>query len=294
MKSVLKLAVAMLCVAPLLASAEAPLIVFDERVAQYKSAAAGARRQLSGATEVNPSSGDLAAKMAEASVVVAIGQAAFSAAQKAAPDKPVVYCLVLGVNLSGSAANVTGVPMETDPRVMFAHIKTLSPRVKRVGLLYNSQTGEAFVREARAAAEAAGVTLVSAGVNGPNQVKAILTAKAGGMDAVWLPPDPKLFTREIFTWVLSFTSERKLPLYGFLDSYTQAGALASVSPDYEDIGARAGRLAADIAARSAGERVPVPSPVYSPGKLTINLQTAHALGIDVPQNAVSQARQVYR
>jgi len=60
------------------------------------------------------------------------------------------------------------------------------------------------------------------------------------------------------------------------------------------MGMRAGRLASEIASRPADKRTPVPGVVYSPGKLTINMKTAAALGVSVPQSAISAARQVYQ
>ena len=84
------------------------------------------------------------------------------------------------------------------------------------------------------------------------------------------------------------------PLIGFLDSLTQAGALASISPNYNDNGARAGKLAAEILARPDGRRIPVPPPVFAPGNLTLNLQTAKALGVTVSDKSIGAATQVIR
>lgn len=288
-----RFATALALLTPLVAGAETPIILVDGNVAQYRQAANAVKRSLGGAAEVSPSASELPTQLSGASVIVAIGQQAFSAAQRAAPTKPVVYCLALGTGVA-SSQTVTGIPMEADPAVVFGHIRALSPSVKRVGLLYNRAGGDAFVAYARKAAAGSGLELVAAGVASPEQVKPILGSIAGRIDALWLPPEPRLFNREVFSYVLSTTSERKLPLFAFLDSFTEAGAFASVSPDYEDIGFRAGKLAAEIVARSAEERTPVPPPVFAPGRLSINVKTAQALGITVPEKALSQAKQVYR
>src|SRR4051812_27829466 len=121
MRSLAVIVCSLVCAAPLCARAEGPVLVFDERVAQYKLAAASARRALGNAAEVSPSSAELPAVVSGASVIVAIGQQALAAVQKAAPDKPVVYCLVLGVPI-GATSSVTGIPMEADPGVIFSYI----------------------------------------------------------------------------------------------------------------------------------------------------------------------------
>ena len=125
-------------------------------------------------------------------------------------------------------------------------------------------------------------------------MRGALSSLADEIDVLWLVPDPHLNTSEMFKFVLVATLDRKIALLGFLDGYTQQGALASVAPDFKDNGHRAARLASGIAGRAAAERLPVPPPVTSPGSLTINLKTAHQLGIVVPDWMLSRARQVYK
>jgi putative tryptophan/tyrosine transport system substrate-binding protein len=92
---------------------------------------------------------------------------------------------------------------------------------------------------------------------------------------------------------LSTTLERRIALFGFLDSLTQAGALASVAPDYLEIGRRAGKLASELA-RTAETRSSVPPVTASPGSLSINLKTAKQLGLDISPGVQAKARQIFR
>jgi putative ABC transport system substrate-binding protein len=201
--------------------------------------------------------------------------------------------MVLGVNRASLTQTVTGVPMEPDPTETLAGIQLVRPGTTRVGLVYNPQASELFAAEAVRGAAKAGITLVTKAVTGPDQVRDAVKEIAGSVDVLWLPPDAHLFSKELFLALLSFSAERNLPLVGFLDSFTQAGALASISADYGDIGARAGRLADDILLHPESKRIPVPGMVFSPGKLSINLKTAEALGVKVPANAIAAAKQKY-
>ncbi|HWE26966.1 MAG TPA: ABC transporter substrate binding protein, partial [Polyangia bacterium] len=112
--------------------------------------------------------------------------------------------------------------------------------------------------------------------------------------ALWLMPDPRLISAEMFNFLLVFTLEHKIALFGFLDSFTQAGALASIAPDYGDIGRRAARIAADLAQKPPEARLPVPPPVGAGGVLSVNAKTAKRLGLDIPPSALGKAKQVYR
>ena len=273
----------------------APVVVVESHVSQYRTAAKAAETHLPGAVEVEPADEALAAKLAGAPVVVAVGRKALSAARaRAATDAVVVFCMVLGVTSADLGPASTGVPLESDPRVTVARIRQIAPAAKRVGLIYDPAGSALFVERARAAAAEAGLTLVATSVAGPAQVKGSAESMAGKIDALWLPPDPRVYTRELSAYLLGFASERKLPLFGFLESFTEAGALASMSPDYADIGDRAGKLAAEIAARPAASHLPVPPLAYAPGDLSINLNTAQALGLEIPASAQATAKRVMR
>jgi putative tryptophan/tyrosine transport system substrate-binding protein len=268
-----------------------PVVLVEAKVAQYREAAEAAKRHLSGSIEVDPSDPAAAAKLNEAPVVVAVGQKSLAMAKASAEKVPVVFCMVLGLNKSLLGTGVTGVPIEADPSVVITHIRSISKETKRVGFVYNPSSADVLLKEAERAAKAQGVSLVLKPVTTPAEVKDAMTQMVGSIDALWLPPDPKLFSKELFAFLLTFSAERRLPLFGFLESFTQAGALASVSPDYGDIGDRAGRLANQI----IGNRgQPVPPPVFAPGNLSVNLKTAKALGIDVPPQALASAKQVFR
>ena len=285
-------ALALCALIALPARAGVPVILVEGKVPQYREAAAAARKQLDSATEVDPGDAGAAAKLADASLVVAVGHKAFAVARSKAVGTPVVFCMVLGASHGTLSTTVTGVPLESDPQVVLSQIKAIAG-AKRVGVVYNPQASEVLLEEAQRVAAGVGVTLVGKPVGAASDVTEAVKAMASSIDALWLPPDPKLFSKELFGFLLSFSAERKLPLFGFLDSFTQAGALASISPDYADIGDRAGRLAAEILARPEGRRIPVPGPVFAPGNLTINSKTAQALGITISPKALAAAKQVF-
>jgi putative ABC transport system substrate-binding protein len=269
------------------------VIVSDQGVPQFKEAFEAAQKVSPEASFAQEDSPDAPNQMKHADVVVTIGQKALELARTTVPEKPIVYAMVLASQVQPSKS-VTGVALEVPPFAQFAQWKQMKFDATRVGVIYSAKESSAYVQEAAKAAGALNLTLVTRQVADAKEVKTALAELADKIDVLWLVPDPHLYSPEMFRFVLGFTLDRKIALLGFLDTYTQSGAVASMSPDYKDIGRRAMRLAVGIAGRTPEQRLPVPPPMTSPGTLTINLKTARQLGIDMPETLINKARQVYR
>lgn len=270
------------------------VIVTDGRVAQYREALNAAKTALQNPPVLELSAPDLGAQLQSAApaVVLAIGQRAIQATMNSQPQLPVVYCMVPG-GAAPTARNVTGVRLEVQPEQQLALLRRVHPDVKRLGVLYDPRSFGSFVAEASKAAGAAGISLVLRPVGDGMAVRTLLGQLIDSIDALWLLPDPGLITADMFNFLLVYTLEHKVALFGFFDSLTRAGALASVAPDYPQIGKLAARLAAEIAAKPAESRLPLPPVQWSPGTLSINANTAQQLGIELSSEAQAKASQVH-
>ncbi len=277
------------------ARAASVVALTNPKVAQFQEAVVAARGVNRDLAEVDAAAGDALeqVKRHNPNVVLAVGQEAVKLAQSGLTNLPVVYCMVLERNVTPSST-ITGVPLEVSARDQLARFKELNPNGKRIGIIFDPKASGAFVSDAKRAADALGLDLIAKTVNDPRDIRTALETIAGSIDALWLAPDPRLVKQEVFSFLLQFTLERKIALYGFLDTFTKVGALASVAPNYSEIGKRAGQLAAEIAARPADKRLPVPAPAHHNGSLTVNLKTAKHLGVDVPQRVLDGASQVFR
>lgn len=267
----------------------------DGRVAPYREAMTGAREVLGGAaTVVDVAAPDAAAQLqkAQPTVVLVIGQKALDLAKAESANAATVFCMVMGASTLHSRT-VTGVRLEVSPAQQLEQLKLVYPRAKRVGVIYEPHGSGALVDEAVKAAGRLGLTLVARSVPDAKGVRPALLEIADGIDALLLIPDPHLITSEMFGFLLSFTLERKIAMFGFLDSFSRAGALASIAAEYSEIGRRAARLALEIASKPESARLPVPPPVSPSGSLTVNIKTARRLGIDLPAAVTAKARQVY-
>lgn len=277
------------------AEAAEVLVLSDGSVPQYREAQAAAKGVLPDAQTVDVNAPELKPQLERAAaaggVILAIGHKALLAAQGSGAT--VVFCMVLGPSAS-PAKNVTGLRLEVAPSLQFSFIKRVHPGARRLGMIYDARTWSAYAKEASEAATAQGLTLVSRPVSDAKEVRAAFAEIAANIDALWIIPDPALVNIEIFNFLLVTTLERKLALFGFFADFTRRGALASVAPDYAEIGKQAAKLAADLAAKPAAARNPLPPSLASPGGLTINAKTARQLGIDLSDDVQAAAKQVYR
>lgn len=271
-------------------------VLTDSRVLQYRSALTTAKEVLHNPQVLEVGAADLQAQLGQATaagtIILAIGQKALLVAQQAGAT--VVFCMVLGP-AAVPGRTVTGLRLEVAPEAQLAYFRRVHPALRRLGVVYNARNWATYVQEATQVAAAHGLSLIARPVADAREVRAAVSDMAGNhIDGLWLLPDPQLVTVEVFNFLLVFTLERKIALFGFFEDFTRAGALASVSPDYSAIGRLAGKLAAEIAARPVESRLPLPPSIASPGVLTINAKTAQQLWLDIPDDVLNSAAQVYR
>jgi putative ABC transport system substrate-binding protein len=261
-------------------------------VSQYADTAAAVKGKLSDVTMVDISADDpvASARKAAPKVIVAIGQKALTLVAGRVTDVPIVYATVLYPDKHGlTGSNVTGVPLEIPAASQLSRFKQVAPLVKRMGVIYSKDSGP-LIEEANAAAKDLGLTIVSKVVTSPREVGDALDDLDGRIDALWLVPDAKVINKDVFAYLLRATLDEGIPLFGFLEGFTQAGALASIAPDYADIGRKAAELAAQIVKSPTSQ---LPAKAYSSGALSINLKTAQRLGIDVDKATRKTAAKVF-
>lgn len=279
------------------ASAQTIVVVTDNGVSQFRETADGVRQVLRDAETVDVASGDVASQVRakDPAVVLAIGGKAASMLKEALRGVPLVYATVLHPASKGlTGPSITGVPMEVGPQSVLPRIKQLSPQATRVGILYDPSTAAAMVEAAVRVAGDLGLTVVAKPVRDAREIRATAEALAGRIDALWMLPDAKIMTPEVTTYLVQFAIERRIAAIGFLDQMTSLGTVASLAPDFVDIGRRAGSLAKEIASRPPDKRIPVPAPTYSPGALSVNLRTAAQIGVAPPAEFAASARKVIR
>ncbi len=171
-------------------------------------------------------------------------------------------------------------------------LKEVEPRLARVAVMFNPQTApfaELFLRSVQAAAPGLAVEVAAMPVRSEAEIETSVMAfarlPAGGLVVI-----PDSFTGQHRDLVIALAARNRLPaLYTNLVS-TPNGGLIAYAVDTRDLMHRAAGYVDRIL---KGEK-PADLPVQQPAKfqLSINLKTAKALGLTVPEMLLYRADEV--
>ena len=235
-------------------------------------------------------------------VIVVDSTVATRAAKRATSTIPIVMASVadpvgsgLIANLGHPGGNVTGFSMMTTElsAKRLEMLKETIPRLLRVAVLWNPATPyhPKVIEELRAAAPSLSIELQFVGVRTPEQLGAAFTAVSRAhAEALYVVDDPLFITHR--TTLLKLAWKRQLPVIFGEREYVDEGGLMSY-----------GRSAGDLFRRSAGyvDKIlkgakPSDLPIEQPTKfeLVVNLKTAKALGLTIPESILLRADEVIR
>jgi ABC-type uncharacterized transport system substrate-binding protein len=233
------------------------------------------------------------------SVIVTPGSATAALAAKAATSTiPIVFAvggdpvkqgLVASLNRPGG--NVTGVNFFTAElvakRMQLLH--ELVPAAKRVAVLVNptDPEGYATLHDAEAAAGGRQI-LVREVASGRDIDAAFASMTRENADAVLVAPGTFFNTRRVQLAILA--ARHALPATYPVRAYPEAGGLASYGTDILDAFRQAGAYTARVLKGTKPADLPVLQSIKF--ELVINLNTARALGIEVPATVLARADEV--
>jgi putative ABC transport system substrate-binding protein len=234
-------------------------------------------------------------------VIVASGGDAPGIAAKQATDQiPIIFMsggepvkagLVESLNRPGG--NITGVNFivsELIPkRLELLH--QLAPKAMTVGALVNPSYPEVELqrRELREAAAAKGlqIRIASAGIE-QDIDQAIISLNQQGSDMLFIANDP--FFQGYRDLIVRLAARYMLPASFPGREFVEAGGLCSYGPDLVEVY----RLGGSYVGKVLNGAKPTELPVQLPTKfdLAVNLKTAKALGLSVPQTLLATADEV--
>ena len=233
-------------------------------------------------------------------VIAATSTPAAQAAKAATATVPIVFTtgadpikLGLVASLSRPGGNVTGTSFLSNLLVtkQFDLLHELAPAAQVIGLLVNPtfRATEGMTRDARAAADARGQKLVVVKASTVSDLDlAFTTLVQQQIGALLVPAEPFLFSRR--ERLVALAARHAIPVMSAWREFPVAGGLMSYGTSAREAYRRAGIYTGRIL---KGEK-PANLPVVQSARfeLVINLKTAKALGLQIPDKLLTLADEV--
>jgi len=233
-------------------------------------------------------------------VIVAVGDAAISAAKHATSTIPIVMVASADpvgsefvTNLARPGGNLTGLSA-LSPELSGKRLELLReaiPGASRIALLVNpTDPAKAFnVREVQTTAQALGVQLQTVEVRGPDEFESAFAAMAREhAEALLVLGDPLTLTHRI--QIVDLVAKGRLPAMYDLREFVEAGGLMAYGPSLPDLFRRAAYYVDRILRGTKPGDLPVEQPVKF--ELIVNLKTTKTLGLSLAPSLLFQANEV--
>jgi putative ABC transport system substrate-binding protein len=201
---------------------------------------------------------------------------------------PVKSGLVKSLTLPG--ANITGIQAGGSTAKALEWHKSAAPESKNIFVPYkpDEEAAEQSLSDLKKAALQLGITLIIREVSTLSDLKTALESIPREADSIWLLNSPFLVSNiDLF---VSAAVKRKLKLSSGTSQY-RAGVMISYGQDPFRTGEQAGRLAHRILEGVPPAELPVETADFSLG---INLKTARAIGVKIPDEVLQQADNIIR
>jgi putative ABC transport system substrate-binding protein len=231
-------------------------------------------------------------------VIVTTGGAVL-ATKQATSVIPIVFALALDPVGSGMVAslarpggNATGLSLQSidlsGKRLEL--LREVVPGLRTLAILANASYPAAAVEmgEVQATARSLGFEVAALEIRRAEDIGPAFEALKGHAEGLYVAPDPLVFTHRIQISTLAL--DARLATISFVREYVEAGALMSYGANYSDLF----RDAADYVDKILHGTKPGDLPVQQPTKfeLVINLKTAKAIGLTIPESFLLRADKV--
>lgn len=233
-------------------------------------------------------------------VIVTAASPAVSAAGRATSTIPIVFAAVGDAVAAGHVSslarpggNITGLSLlgkELSSKRLEL-LKELYPRAARLAVLFNPQDHGMAIRvaEAQAAARALGLSVLLLEIKTPKEFEhAFSTMTKEHPDAILTVVDGLTMAHR--KRIIDFAAENRLPAIYETKEFTETGGLMSYGPDLSENYRRAAMFVDKILKGTKPTDLPVEQP--STFEFVVNLKTARALGIAVPQALLLRADKI--
>src|SRR6516162_2740062 len=231
-------------------------------------------------------------------VIVTHSAAPVVAAKQATSVIPIVIVAAdpvstgLVASLARPGGNVTGLSMQSTDLAgkRLALLREVVPGLRRLAIMVNPGAPAAVLEmsEVETTAKTLGLDIVTFEIRRAEDIAPVFETLKGRVEALYLASDPLLNTNRIRINTLALGA--RLPTMHGVREFVEAAGLMSYGPNFPDLFRRAGDYVDKILRGTKPADIPVEQPTKF--DLVINLTTAKALGITVPDSLLARADEV--
>jgi putative ABC transport system substrate-binding protein len=232
-------------------------------------------------------------------VIVTSGTPPVLAAKQATAVIPIVFASAgdpvdtgLVASLARPGGNVTGLSSQTADLAAkrVGLLREVVLGLRRLAIMGNvgNRLAVPEMREAQAAASTLGLEVATSEIRRAEDIAPAFDALKGRADALYVCLDPLLITNRIRINTLALAA--RLPTMHGLRELVEAGGLISYGPNFPDLFRRAADLVDMILRGTKPGEIPIEQPTKF--DLVVNLTTAKALGLTIPESFLLRADEV--
>jgi putative ABC transport system substrate-binding protein len=231
-------------------------------------------------------------------VIVAVGSPAIVAAKQATTVIPIVFPIAsdpvgdrLVASLARPGGNITGLSNEQPDLAgkPLEILRELVPGLSRLGYIANANNPTAMgnVREIEATAAKLALQITPLNIKSAQDVAPAMETLKGRAQALYVVGDPLTADNQIQINTLALAA--RLPTMHGSRNYVESGGL-SYGPNYSDLFRRAGDYVDKILKGAKPADIPVEQPTRI--ELVVNLKTAKAIGLTIPESFLLRADEI--
>jgi putative tryptophan/tyrosine transport system substrate-binding protein len=245
--------------------------------------------------------GEIAAEFVrlKVDVIVTHSTAAVVAAKQTTSVIPIVFTNAgdpvanrLVASLARPGGNITGLSIQgTDTAAKRLDLlREVVPGLRRLAIMANvgNPAGVLEMEEIQATARALGLEVTALEIRRAEDITPAFDALKSGADALYISPDALINTNRIRVNTLALGA--RLPTMSSVREYVAAGSLMSYGPNFPDLWRRAAEFVDKILRGAKPADIPVEQPTKF--DLAINVTTAKALGLAIPESFLLRADEV--
>lgn len=185
--------------------------------------------------------------------------------------------------------NVSGTSDLTPVEAQIKLAKQMVPNLQTIGLLYCSseQNSKFQIDIAKKVCDELGINYVEATVSNSNEIQQVTQSLVGKVEAIYSPTDNMIAAG--MATVALVTTPAKIPVFCGEQGMTEMGGLATYGINYYELGKQTAKQAVAIL-KDGKNPADMPIEYLANGDLYVNMDTAQAIGITIPEEIAAQLK----